>query len=156
MENIKEFYYTDGKSQYGPFSISELSSMNMVTRDTMVWHDQLENWKPAKEVPELAELFKYIPPPLEKEKPKEMTIMPKTWLVESILVTIFCCWPFGIAGIVNASKVETRWRVGDKVGAKRASEEAKRWTLIGFWLTMGIVILYILFFAVIIGSGGRF
>jgi len=32
---------------------------------------------------------------------------PKSWLVESILVTLFCCLPFGIAGIVNASRVES-------------------------------------------------
>ncbi|WP_419184195.1 DUF2752 domain-containing protein [Xiashengella succiniciproducens] len=38
---------------------------------------------------------------------------PKTWLGESILVTIFCCLPFGIAGIVNASKVESRFYAGE-------------------------------------------
>ena len=30
---------------------------------------------------------------------------PKTWMVESVLATIFCCLPFGIVGIINASKV---------------------------------------------------
>ena len=33
----------------------------------------------------------------------EENVQPKTWLVESILVTLFCCLPFGIVGIVNAA-----------------------------------------------------
>ena len=49
---------------------------------------------------------------------------PKTWLVESILATLFCCLPFGIAGIVNAAKVESRFFAGDTEGALRASQEA--------------------------------
>lgn len=71
-------------------------------------------------------------------------IPPKSWLVESILVTILCCLPFGIAGIVNASKVESRWYAGDKAGAKRASEDAARWTKIGFWGGLIVATLYIL------------
>ncbi|ANQ52708.2 CD225/dispanin family protein [Flammeovirga yaeyamensis] len=52
---------------------------------------------------------------------------PKSYLVESILVTLFCCLPFGIAGIVNASKVESRFYAGDVEGAEKASQEAKKW-----------------------------
>lgn len=69
---------------------------------------------------------------------------PKTWLVESILVTFFCCIPFGIAGIVNASKVETLYNSGDIEGAERASQEAGKWTKIGFWSMLVIIGLYIL------------
>ncbi|MES2882212.1 MAG: CD225/dispanin family protein, partial [Bacteroidota bacterium] len=37
---------------------------------------------------------------------------PKNWLVESILVTIFCCLPFGIVGIVNAAQVNSKFAAG--------------------------------------------
>ena len=37
---------------------------------------------------------------------------PSTYLVLSILVTIFCCLPFGIVGIVYASKVDSCWYAG--------------------------------------------
>lgn len=74
---------------------------------------------------------------------------PKTWLVESILVTILCCLPFGIAGIVNASKVESLFYAGDYDGALRASREAGKWTKIGFWI--GIVYVFIILF-ITIGS----
>ncbi|PTN09952.1 CD225/dispanin family protein [Mangrovibacterium marinum] len=70
---------------------------------------------------------------------------PKTWLVESILVTIFCCLPFGIAGIVNAAKVESRFYAGDIEGSQRSSNEAGKWTKIGFFIGIaGIAIYFIL------------
>lgn len=75
---------------------------------------------------------------------------PKSWLVESILVTILCCLPFGIAGIVNASKVESRWYSGDKAGARRASEEAARWTKIGFFGGLVVIIVYVIL--VVVGA----
>ena len=44
--------------------------------------------------------------PTNYQNPTEFNTPPKNWLVESILVTLFCCLPLGIAGIINASKVE--------------------------------------------------
>lgn len=69
---------------------------------------------------------------------------PKTWLVESILVTLFCCLPFGIAGIVNASKVESRFRMGDIEGAYNSAAEAKKWVTLAFWLGLVFNILYLI------------
>ena len=56
---------------------------------------------------------------------------PKNWLVESILVTLFCCLPFGIAGIVFAAQVSSKYVSGDYEGALQASREAAKWTKIG-------------------------
>lgn len=69
---------------------------------------------------------------------------PKNWLPESILVTIFCCLPFGIVGIVNASQVNTKYAAGDYAGAERASQEAGKWTKIGFFIGIGLIALYII------------
>ena len=77
-------------------------------------------------------------------------IPPKTWMVESILVTLFCCMPFGIAGIVNAASVESKFYSGDHIGAQRASANAKKWTTISFWI--GVVVSLLYFFAAIGGS----
>jgi hypothetical protein len=74
---------------------------------------------------------------------------PKNWLVESILVTIFCCLPFGIAGIVNAANVNGRYDRGDYEGALAASKQAGKWTKIGFWIGLTIGILYFIFMLVI-------
>lgn len=70
---------------------------------------------------------------------------PKTWLVESILVTILCCLPFGIAGIVNAANVSSLYASGDYEGAERASAQAGKWTKWGFWGGLIGIILYCIF-----------
>ncbi|MEM7162400.1 MAG: CD225/dispanin family protein [Bacteroidota bacterium] len=80
-------------------------------------------------------------------------VKPKNWLVESILVTILCCLPFGIAGIVNASKVDSAWAQGNYDEANRAAEQAGKWTKIGFFLGLAGVVIYILIF-VVMGVGG--
>ncbi len=78
---------------------------------------------------------------------------PKNWLAESILVTLFCCLPFGIAGIVNAAQVSSKFAAGDYDGALRASQEAGKWTKISFWIGIGVIALSFLLF-VILGVGG--
>jgi len=71
--------------------------------------------------------------------------IPKNWLIESILVTIFCCLPFGIAGIVYATKVESLYYSGDYAAAEKASKEAKKWTIVGLIAFPIILILYFIF-----------
>lgn len=89
-------------------------------------------------------------------------VPPKNWLVESILVTIFCCLPFGIAGIVFASRVNSAWTAGDFAGAQKASQEAGKWTKIGFFVGIAVnVILWLVWgtamFAILKGnSSGNF
>lgn len=69
-------------------------------------------------------------------------VPPKTWLAESILVTIFCCLPFGIVGIVKAASVESLFYTGRVEEAEMASRDAKRWTMIGFWIGLACVLIY--------------
>lgn len=69
---------------------------------------------------------------------------PKTYLVESILATILCCLPFGIVGIVYASRVENRFYSGDLPGAEAASRQAEKWTKIAAATGLG---LFLIFFA---------
>lgn len=76
--------------------------------------------------------------------------MPKNWLVESILVTVLCCLPFGIAGIVSATKVESLYYSGDYEAAEQASKDAKKWTIVGFCSTFVFIILYFIF---VVGLG---
>lgn len=74
---------------------------------------------------------------------------PKNWLVESILVTIFCCLPFGLVGLVHASQVESRFFLGDVAGAERAAMEARKWTMVAVWVGVAVIVLYFLFIGVI-------
>lgn len=74
-----------------------------------------------------------------------MNIPPKNYLVESILVTILCCMPFGIVGIVFASQVNTKFAAGDKDGALRSSENTKNWMTWGIVCSIIPIALYLLF-----------
>ena len=51
---------------------------------------------------------------METNEMKSTPECPKTWMVESILVTILCCLPLGIVGIVNAAKVNSLYSAGSK------------------------------------------
>lgn len=66
---------------------------------------------------------------------------PKTWLLESILATLFCCLPLGIVGLMQATKVESKFYAGDIDGATKASEEAKKWAIIS--AIAGVIIGFI-------------
>lgn len=75
-------------------------------------------------------------------------VCPKTWLAESILVTIFCCLPFGIVGIVNAAKVSSLYALGNYEQAQMASASAKKWTLISFFVGLAVIIIYMVIYGV--------
>lgn len=73
----------------------------------------------------------------------------ENWLVEAILVTILCCLPFGVVGIIFAAQVNSKQQAGDMEGAEKARREAAKWTKIGFWVGLAWVLLIFLFYFVI-------
>ena len=77
---------------------------------------------------------------------------PKNYLIESILVTIFCCLPFGIAGIVFSSQVNSKFSSGDYQGAQEASDSAKKWMKWGIISGVAILLLYVVFVFAIGGA----
>lgn len=139
-----QYYVVINGQQTGPVDESKLLSMG-VTRETLVWREGMPQWKPAGTVPELSYLFSgngSMPnmgtaPGIGGNVP-----MPKTYLTESILVTIFCCLPFGIVSIVNAAAVSSAWASGNYALAQSKSQAAKKWALVS--LIVGLVggILY--------------
>lgn len=78
---------------------------------------------------------------------------PKNWLVESILVTLFCCLPLGVVGIINASSVNTKWAQGDYAGAQEASANAGKFTKIGLFVGLGVGVLYVILMFLGVGAG---
>lgn len=168
---MNTYFYIDRDTnqQYGPLSVDELRRRG-ITQHTFVWTNGMSDWVEAGKVPELSNLFyhnstshsnvgssnqyqqSYNPYSYESQsRIEEMRPMPKTWFVESLLVTLLCSLVFGIVGIIYSSKVEPLYRSGDYEGSLRASNSAKLWTLIGFFTTLGIILLCIIFYASIIG-----
>lgn len=68
----------------------------------------------------------------------------KNWLMESILITVLCCVPLGIGGIVNALKVDRLAAEGDLAGARDASSKAKLFVVIGVVLGIVFSVFYVL------------
>ncbi|WP_081413002.1 CD225/dispanin family protein [Chitinilyticum aquatile] len=67
-----------------------------------------------------------------------------TYLLQSILVTLCCCLPFGIASIVFASQVNGKVAAGDIEGALESSRKAKMWAWIGFGAGLVVNIVAVL------------
>ncbi len=69
---------------------------------------------------------------------------PKTWLLESILATLFCCLPLGVLGIIEASKVKALSQAGMLEEAMKASESAKKYIIYSALITVVISVLIII------------
>lgn len=138
-----EYYILTNNIKQGPFSLEELKTKG-ITGNTLIWKSGLSEWIPAMQ---LAELQPFL---LPTEQGNTLYIPPKTWLTESILVTIFCCLPFGIVGIIHASKVSSSIAAGNILEAQIASKNAKRWTKIGFFTGLAVIVLYTIIYGIVI------
>ncbi len=69
--------------------------------------------------------------------------MPSTYLIWSILCTIFCCFIPGIVAIVFSSQVTSKYFSGDIEGAKKASRNAEVWIIVSFVLGILTATLYL-------------
>lgn len=159
---MTRYFYIDSEgNQKGPLTLDELR-VEHIRKEQLVWTQGMTDWKPAYDIAELKPLFEMsgttfthqhqsTPPPPHQTAAFNVPLLPKTWMVESILVTIL---PFilcgnilsliGIAGIVNASKVESLYNSGLFDRAQEASDNAARWTKITLWIAIGAVILGII------------
>jgi len=59
------------------------------------------------------------------------------YLVQSILVTLCCCMPFGIVALVYSAQVNSKLAAGDVSGAQASSRNAGKWAIIA--LVAGIL-----------------
>lgn len=144
----KKYFYSDGTNRFGPFTFEELKAKN-ITRETFVWYNGLGQWEKAGSLAEMDELFRLVPPAVENIRSSDLSSEqeavpkpPRTWLLESILVTLFCCLPFGIVGIVYAAKVDSAYTRGAYTEATHFSKQAGKWTRIGFWIGLSAGIIY--------------
>ncbi|HEX9767463.1 MAG TPA: CD225/dispanin family protein [Nitriliruptorales bacterium] len=69
------------------------------------------------------------------------------WLWQSIVATVLCCLPFGIAGIVFAARANADIRAGNQAGAVENAQKARMWTLISVAVGLAVLVIYLLIFA---------
>lgn len=69
-------------------------------------------------------------------------------LILAIVVTVLCCLPLGLVGVVYAAQVNARAQGGDIAGAEDAARKARLWSFwglgVGLALYTGYVVLAVL------------
>lgn len=68
-----------------------------------------------------------------------------TYLVWSILVTLFCCLPLGIPAIIFAAKIDNCNARGDFAAAAQNARKAKNFCIWGAVASVVVLLFYILF-----------
>ena len=68
------------------------------------------------------------------------------------IISLFCCLPLGIVGVIFAAQVNGKVAAGDTQGALDSSKKAKMFSFIAIGLGLLGIICYVLFF-LIMGVG---
>jgi hypothetical protein len=165
-----QWYYSKNGTQLGPVEQGELLSKiatGEVTASDLVWREGMADWIPSSQVSELSviptgglgsagpvtgpqgSVSPYAPPMASPQIAPYQGNIP-TYLWQSIVVTLMCCWPFGIPAIVFAAKVDGMKSRGDIAGAMAASQSAKKWCLIAFWSGLVVILGYVI---LVVGLG---
>jgi hypothetical protein len=161
-------------------AVQDLIRSGQLQPTDLVWRQGMANWQPASQVPEVAADLGSIPapppstypppppqyPPAGQYAPHMGSPLPygqpvgyqqpymgqhvPNYLVQAILVTLFCCLPFGIVSIVYAAQVNSKLAAGDYAGALDASQKAKTWSLWSFGI--GLVFGLAYFGLIILGA----
>ncbi len=163
-----EWYYAKNGKQEGPVSAGSLRSMIVsgeIAATDLIWREGMGEWTPAGQVAEFSG-GGIVAPPGGSQIPQGGVPQPgqvpgapvahapiPNYLVQSILVTILCCWPFGIPAIIFAAKVDGMVSRGDIAGALEASKKAKTWTWVSFGCGLSVIVLYVLLMGVGMMSG---
>jgi hypothetical protein len=161
------WFYAKNGSQQGPLSTEDLKSrvaMGEVGPNDLAWREGMSDWMPVGQISELkvataatvsqepasgpsmasSPASPYQSPasaPSSVQLPPGQQIPSYLW--QSIVVTILCCWPLGIPAIVFAAKVEGLKARGDFAAAKEASDNAKKWSIISLVLGLVVILIYI-------------
>ena len=70
--------------------------------------------------------------------------MPPTYLVWSILVTIFLCRIAGIVAIVYSVQVSSCYYAGNYEGATYASRQARLWVRVPAYIFLGLLLAFLI------------
>lgn len=161
-----KYYIIQNGQQMGPYTMEQLKLYH-VTPETDVWTEGMANWTKAKNVSELAPLFAGAAGAsgvagggtpagaygasrgYQTQTANYGGYPPKSWMVEAVLVTLFCCMPFGVVGLVHATMVSLYYNRGEFEAAEQASKTAGKWVKIAFFLGLTFIVLYVIFILVV-------
>lgn len=145
---------------YGPVAEDQLRqwiSEGRADGQTLAQAEGSTDWKPLASFPEFAALFPATAPaPSAGPRPAQPAwnapaAKPDipTYLPHAIIVTLCCCLPLGIPAIVYAAQVGSKLAAGDIVGARAASDNARKW----FWIAFAVGLVLVLIQLILLGGG---
>lgn len=156
----KEYYYIDEHGeQFGPYSL-EIFRLLPLRRQSLVWHTGMGEWAAADTMEELKGFLREESPgpdtgDLQEESGEPILTdaqknqpdrpMPKTWMTESILLTLLCSI-IGLIPFFHAMQVRNLYQTGDYEGAERESATAKKWFYIALAIGLVVDAVYLLYF----------
>lgn len=156
---MANWHYEQNGQPTGPVSEDELrrlAAAGAVTPATRVWAEGMGDWQAASAA--LPALFGgtpvyTAPTPAAHATPTGGAfggpVAIENQLVKAILVTLFCCLPFGIVSIIKASEANNKAAAGDAMGANAANAEASKWIKYG---VIGGVVVYGLYALMMVGT----
>lgn len=149
MEQIVNTNIPDPRKYYPSipeYIVTILSKMLIKDRESRyssahdVIHD-LENKNPIKPSPQYTpQIQRQTQTPNHQPVNLPQPDNIKTYLTQSILVTLFCCLPFGIVAIANSNKTTNAIKMGDYASAQKFSKTTKTWVWVSIWASIIIVI----------------
>ena len=161
-----QWYYSKNGTQLGPVEEGVLRAKlasGEVSATDLVWRDGMTDWLAAARVPELNVVAPSpVAPPLggvtqspyAPPQSQPVSAYPQTQIYQgplipsnlwqSIVVTLFCCMPFGIVAIVYAAKVDGLKARGDVAGAMGAAASSKTWCNVSILVWAAFLVLSLL------------
>jgi hypothetical protein len=87
---------------------------------------------------------------VQQNQTSQEPMMPKpdNNMALAIFTTVCCCLPFGIVGIIKASKVNEFFYMKQYQMAQQAADDAKKWSLIGLGIGIVIELIYFIIYGV--------
>ena len=166
------WYYSQNNQQLGPISEDQLKAMlrgGVLGGATLVWKEGMSDWTAVADVAVLASVaplpMQIAPAPQPAANPyatpQRVAVTTHSpyhaappinsggILAFAICVTVLCCIPFGVVGIVFAAQINQKLAMGDYAGAADSARKAKMWS----WIGLGRWLVLIGFYALAVAGG---
>lgn len=143
--------------QFGPYTLEVLRryvAEQRVSLSDFAWAQGMPSWVRVSQIigsvsnpmraPQQQQRIPGGNPQYLQPQPS-VVVKPQSYMASAILVTLFCCLPFGVVSIIYAAQVDSKFSAGDYPGAQQASNTARNWYHAA--LVCGLVIIVISFAA---------
>lgn len=160
MTDNHYYFYLENGVQKGPATADQLA--RAITPRTLLWHEGMEDWIAAEEIPEIRALLSgseiipneagraACPPPSPgggNVRAIGAPTKPNNYLIWSILLTLLCGSVPGIVGIALGITCNQQYAKGDYRGAELASSMARNCLLVSVALAVILLGVLLMMFA---------